>query len=462
MRSFTDPAHTAPGFACTAAATSPQTSPTALPCEVMPGPRPQLAIASLGHSFFEPMPHAVPLFSAAPGGPPVGLAEDPRSLVNGLLQPLIENRATARRRNESTLTPQMGRPVVRLSPIVGKGTYAEVRYGLDSHAQRSAWRIVNTSGSTLTRADDTPWWPTGFGMLSSELTALTLAKSALFPKQSYLDDQGLFYMAIEPYPADAFHLTVGTLALGETQGPERSWAMQKLGRAAMVIALAVAEPLVLLHQANWLHLDVKLENIFYSKERGLVLGDFGLATEQKQQTGALGTLMYAAPELMGLISPHRFSVPATDVFALGATLVQFITGGRYMQTPMFAGGAPQKAQALHELRQAWRHGTWQTAREDTTMPSLVRDLYQAHPWLAKVVVTRMLCLDPAKRWSAARFLSEVRRQQDNDTNWMGQGLGKLTLRAAYRDLLASGQFCEPEPFYERLKQDFFVDRSGAP
>lgn len=88
----------------------------------------------------------------------------------------------------------------------------------------------------------------------------------------------------------------------------------------------VAEGLVALHAAGHLHRDVKPSNVRMTPDDRAVLLDFGLATAgrrsfETEQTSFSGTLLYAPREqLVG--APE----PASDWYALGATLFELLTG----------------------------------------------------------------------------------------------------------------------------------------
>ena len=97
---------------------------------------------------------------------------------------------------------------------------------------------------------------------------------------------------------------------------------------ALWIARQAAEALQALHQHGWRHADVKPGNLWIAPDGHVTLLDLGLArragtAECDPQCVLAGTLAYAAPEnfaALGLIEP------ASDVYSLGATLFQMLTG----------------------------------------------------------------------------------------------------------------------------------------
>ena len=101
-------------------------------------------------------------------------------------------------------------------------------------------------------------------------------------------------------------------------------------KAAMYYIRQVAEALIYVHDHNRLHLDIKPGNIMIEASGRTVLIDFGVS---KQYDAALGenttTLLGYSPgyaPLEQMEGDVRQFLPATDVYALGATLYFLLTG----------------------------------------------------------------------------------------------------------------------------------------
>jgi signal transduction histidine kinase/serine/threonine protein kinase len=107
---------------------------------------------------------------------------------------------------------------------------------------------------------------------------------------------------------------------------------------AVRLLLQVSDAVAYAHEQRILHLDLKLDNVFFDLAGNAYVGDFGLARTLHDslrdtpsndasltRTGAIvGTPSYMAPEQAGG-EGQRFG-PATDVYGLGAILYELLTG----------------------------------------------------------------------------------------------------------------------------------------
>ena len=100
---------------------------------------------------------------------------------------------------------------------------------------------------------------------------------------------------------------------------------------AVSVMLAILDAMAAAHSAGILHLDLNPRNILIDEHGTPRVMDFGLSqfvsamTEERRVTA--GTLRYMAPE-------HFLDTPLgpwTDVFALGSTFFELVTGTRLMQ-----------------------------------------------------------------------------------------------------------------------------------
>lgn len=101
---------------------------------------------------------------------------------------------------------------------------------------------------------------------------------------------------------------------------------------ALRLAAALARTLGAVHRLGIIHRDVKPHNLLVNADRTEIkLIDFGIATRRSKQVAATaaveelaGTLAYMAPEQTGRM--NRAVDARADLYALGATLYQMITG----------------------------------------------------------------------------------------------------------------------------------------
>ena len=97
--------------------------------------------------------------------------------------------------------------------------------------------------------------------------------------------------------------------------------------------LPVLEALAIAHQQNLVHQDLKPSNLFLtntSQGRKLIITDFGIARRVKEDHTdqvIMGSLPYMAPEYL----QHRMVSTAGDVYQLGLTLVELLSGQRVIK-----------------------------------------------------------------------------------------------------------------------------------
>ncbi len=169
---------------------------------------------------------------------------------------------------------------------------------------------------------------------------------------------------------------LGEVALGKAIQPPQRIPDQELWTMGQGIALALLH----IHSRGAVHRDVKPGNILRVEGRWK-LGDFGLvrAVEGTQMsgTGSKGTLRYMAPEAL----ENEIS-PATDVYALGVTLLHCLTG-------RFAHEGDTDAQFMANLLTKPAH-----------IPTEV-------PGAWRRIITECLHRDPRRRWSASELAQRL-------------------------------------------------------
>jgi serine/threonine-protein kinase len=135
----------------------------------------------------------------------------------------------------------------------------------------------------------------------------------------------------------AFHEELGLLAM---EYMPRGTLADRLPKplstgAVRTLAVQIAAGLEAAHAHGVIHRDLKPANIFFGAGGEAKLGDFGVAHLQDlgatQTAGFIGTLAYMSPEQISG-APLSF---ATDVYALGVTLFQALTGRLPFRGPDF-------------------------------------------------------------------------------------------------------------------------------
>lgn len=115
--------------------------------------------------------------------------------------------------------------------------------------------------------------------------------------------------------------------------------------------LQVADALEYVHKNNRLHLDVKPGNIMINAEGKAQLIDFGASKQYEEESGentstvAGFTVGYAPTEQMG--NDIKTFTPATDVYSLGATLYNILSGIKPISAATISSGEKQKPLPQH-------------------------------------------------------------------------------------------------------------------
>jgi eukaryotic-like serine/threonine-protein kinase len=158
---------------------------------------------------------------------------------------------------------------------------------------------------------------------------------------------------------------------------------------ALWVARQTAEALAALHRKGFLHGDVKPDNIRLVTAGQAVLLDLGFAHRPGENASflergyILGTANYLAPELC---DRHRDDDPRADVFSLGVTLFEMLTG----QLPYAEGSAEETLQ-----------------RHLDEEPEALGDHRAENPRGLEELLDRLLARRPADRPRADQVVQEL-------------------------------------------------------
>ena len=181
----------------------------------------------------------------------------------------------------------------------------------------------------------------------------------------------------------------------------------------------IAQGLHSIHQAGVIHRDIKPANLFLQGDGTSLLGDFGIATVQKQSSIIGGTPQYMAPEVW----KKGLSTVQSDLYALGATAHELATG-----TPVYQTTGVENLAHAHCTQ---RYTPPQTSQS------------KSHEFFS--LLSHMLRKDPNDRPRNASFVAqrfqqlaapkpEIRTLKRTGQDWDFGELGSLRVAIGRRDL----------------------------
>jgi CheY-like chemotaxis protein len=272
------------------------------------------------------------------------------------------------------------------------GTVIDGRYRIESELGRGGMGLVHLARDTwldrpLAVKVIAPLWAANSTAASSflrEAKALAFVRSQ-FVVQVYAFGvhASSYFLAMEYVRGRTLrHILAEHRAHGDTIPTHR----------ALTILTRISEGVDAVHAAGIVHRDIKPANIVIEEDTGRpVLVDFGLAVPRDDPSAALsiGTPHYMAPEQAGAGVPGAAVGVGTDVYALGCTAFEMLTG----RLP-FASDDQAQLIRMH-------------ARKAPPPPSSVRK--DLTPFDA--VILRALAKDPKDRYATcgemARDLTEA-------------------------------------------------------
>ena len=159
----------------------------------------------------------------------------------------------------------------------------------------------------------------------------------------------------------------------------------------------LAKGLMNLHGKGILHCDLKPANVLLDQDSKPRVADFGQSRLSTEDTGALGTLYYMAPEQADLdaVPDARW-----DVYSLGAMLYCMLTGS----PPFRSSQLTKEIESSERIGQRLKAYRWALSSAPT--PTAHRILPGVDRALADIV-DRCIAVDPAKRFHSVQSVIQA-------------------------------------------------------
>jgi hypothetical protein len=182
------------------------------------------------------------------------------------------------------------------------------------------------------------------------------------------------------------HEGVTVLVMQRVEGPTLAWRISDRGPLSLPeatdVAAQICDALAAAHATGIVHRDVKPSNVLYAADGVVKLGDFGIsraAEASLTMTAVHGSAGYMAPEHARGERPD----PRSDLYALGCTLFETLTGRRPFTGDTIASVISQHLHA---------------------QPPAVRGLRPEIPDALDALVAELLAKDPGARPSSAEVV----------------------------------------------------------
>jgi hypothetical protein len=277
-----------------------------------------------------------------------------------------EEQELARDLSRQKVRPPTEIPGYTIQRLLGAGAYGEVWIGVDRNTNR---RVAIKFYTHRSRLD--------WSSLSREVEKLVFLSADRYIVQ--LLDVG--WDADPPYYVMDYIENGSLEDLLQRQGTLRTAAAVELFREVSVGLLHA-------HGKGVLHCDLKPANVLLDEDNKPRLADFGQSRLSHEQSPALGTLFYMAPEQADL---NALPDSRWDVYALGAIIYRMLVG----EPPFRTDEALRRIEEADDL--AERLSRYQHCIRTSPRPTAHRRVRGVDRLLAEIV-ERCLEVNPSKRF----------------------------------------------------------------
>lgn len=263
-------------------------------------------------------------------------------------------------------------PGYRLQSFVGSGAYGEVWSGVD---QKTGRRVAIKFYTRRNRND--------VELLAREVEKLVVLSADRYVVQ--LLDVG--------WDADPPFYVMEYLENGSLEDRLRSGHPMPVPEAVELFQ-EVATGMMHLHGKGILHCDLKPGNVLLDQDGKPRVADFGQSRLSTDQTSALGTLFYMAPE-----QADTTAIPDArwDVYGLGALLYSMITG----VPPYYSKEFAQEIESADDFGQ--RLAKYRQTLKDAKLPTDHRSTPGVDRALADII-DRCIATDPKRRFGSIQSI----------------------------------------------------------
>jgi serine/threonine protein kinase len=294
--------------------------------------------------------------------------------------------STAERERSQSLSRKRSQPPIEIPgysirQFLGAGAYGEVWVALDTDTGRKVAIKFYTHRGGL-----------DWSLLSAEVEKLVFLSA----------DRYVVQLLAVGWESDPPYYVMEYIENGSLEGHLAEQGPMAVG-AAVEMFREVATGLLHAHGKGVLHCDLKPANILLDQEHKPRLADFGQSRLSHEQTPALGTLFYMAPEQASLkaIPDARW-----DVYALGALLYCMLTG----EAPHRSDDAVSEIDSVDDLEQRLRR--YQEFIRNGPQPAAHRQVKGIDRALAEIV-DHCLAVDPGQRFSNVQSVLDSLRMRDS-------------------------------------------------